>query len=97
MQQTIHIPKFLHEVHGKRATLSDVLMAHTFAIFITIITLYWSYNSGLSTVKLIVLGILAYDLSGGVLANFSKGTSNHYAASAKARRNFLWLHLLQPS
>ena len=97
MQQTINIPKFLHEVHGKQATLTDVILAHAFAAVITTLTLYWSMAMDMPVIKMIVLGILAYDLSGGVLANFSKGTSIHYAASAKARRNFLLLHILQPT
>ena len=97
MQKTINIPKILHEVHGKKAALSDVLLAHTFATIITAFTLYSALPLDLGLLKMIALGLLAYDLSGGVLANFSKGTSAHYAASAKARRNFLWLHILQPT
>jgi len=97
MQRTINIPKFLHEVHGEKARITDVMAAHAFAITVTVFTLYWSTGTELSTFKMILLGILAYDLSGGVLANFSKGTSDHYAASARARRNFLLLHVLQPT
>ena len=97
MQKTINIPKLLHEVHGKKAPLSDVLLAHSFATIITAFTLYTALPLDLGLLKMIALGLLAYDLSGGVLANFSKGTSAHYAASAKSRRNFLWLHVLQPS
>ena len=97
MQQTITIPKFLHEVHGEEARLTDVIMTHAFAIMATTTTLYWSMDTGFSTFKMVLLGILAYDLSGGVLANFSKGTSDHYAASAKARKHFLLLHILQPT
>ena len=97
MKQTIQIPTFLHEVHGERANPLDVILAHLFAVAVTFLTLYLSLDEGLPLIKLILLGILAYDLSGGVLANFSTGTSRHYAASAKARRNFLLLHILQPS
>ena len=96
MQRTIHIPKFLHEVHGEKASLIDVIAAHLFAVLATVLTLTRSLDLDWSPLKMVALGLLAYDLSGGVLANFSQGTSLHYAASGKARRNFLSLHVLQP-
>lgn len=97
MKKTILIPKFLHEIHGEKALLIDVLLTHIFAILVTSLVISLSWNSELSWFKLIILGILTYDLSGGVLANFSRGTSDHYASNAKARINFLRLHLLQPT
>jgi prepilin signal peptidase PulO-like enzyme (type II secretory pathway) len=44
-----------------------------------------------------VLIILALDIGGGVVANFTTGTNNYYAESLKKRYLFVVFHLLQPS
>jgi hypothetical protein len=44
-----------------------------------------------------MLTILARDLAGGILANFTTGTNYYYAASFQKRYLFVLFHLLQPS
>ncbi|MEM9324970.1 MAG: hypothetical protein AAGA85_04920 [Bacteroidota bacterium] len=96
MEATIKIPKALHEVHGHESSVTDVLLAHSLAVASTI-TVFWLSAAHLHTWQEILLGILTYDLVGGVVANFSRSTSSFYAASSKKRRGFLLLHLLQPT
>jgi prepilin signal peptidase PulO-like enzyme (type II secretory pathway) len=43
------------------------------------------------------LTLLALDIAGGVVANFTKGTNNYYAESLRKRYFFVLFHLLQPS
>jgi membrane glycosyltransferase len=44
-----------------------------------------------------MLTILALDIAGGVVANFTKGTNNYYAESLGKSYLFVFFHLLQPS
>ncbi|MEN0003510.1 MAG: hypothetical protein AAF798_05180 [Bacteroidota bacterium] len=96
MENTINVPKLLHEVHGEKAQLRDILLAHGLAIVSTA-TLIILGSEGMALWQKLLLGILTYDLVGGVVANFSYSTSIYYASSSKKRRGFLLLHLLQPT
>ena len=96
MENTIKVPKLLHEVHGQVANLRDIVLAHSLAIASTAAVLILG-TSGMALWQKVVLGILTYDLVGGVVANFSWSTSVFYAASPTKRRGFLLLHLLQPT
>ena len=70
------------------------MLAHSLAVVSTV-TVLWLTAASLHTWQIILLGILTYDLVGGVVANFSRSTSTFYAASTQKRRGFLLLHLLQ--
>ncbi len=96
MENTIKIPKALHEVHGEVSNLRDILFAHGLAIAATF-TLIMIGAENMATWQKVIMGILAYDLVGGVVANFSYSTSSYYAGSSKKRKGFLLLHLLQPT
>jgi hypothetical protein len=61
------------------------------------LTLQQKWNAEISTFKLILLTILALDIAGGVIANFTKGTNNYYSESLRKRYLFIFFHLLQPS
>ncbi|MEL7425629.1 MAG: hypothetical protein AAFN81_21740 [Bacteroidota bacterium] len=96
MKNTIKVPTLLHEVHGEVANARDIILAHGLAITSTAAVLALG-TAGMAIWQQILLGILTYDLVGGVVANFSFSTSTFYAASAQKRRGFLLLHLLQPT
>ncbi len=71
----VNIPSYLHELHGKQSSIFDLLVNYTTVISITSIIIYLGLNLSLTTFKLFILGILAFDLSGGVVSNFTDGTN----------------------
>ena len=97
MENTIQIPKALHEVHGERAAILDVILPHSLSILSSIYLLTIPPGADFGLVKSILLFILTYDLIGGVIANFSEGTSRFYAESTSRRFKFIALHVLQPT
>ncbi len=97
MKNTIEIPKMLHEVHGEQASRLDVLIPHGIALLASIYLLMIPPGMGFGLTKSVLLFILTYDLIGGVIANFTVGTSSFYAASASRRYKFIALHILQPT
>jgi hypothetical protein len=54
------------------------------------------WNVNISTIKKIILTILALDIGGGVVANFTTGTNKYYFDSLSKRYFFIFFHLLQP-
>ena len=94
MQNTVSIPKFLHEVHGKKSNWFDIGATHIVALLTVVATLFLTDEMGWKKWLLI---LLAYDLGGGVLANFTYSTKWYYDQSMKRRLVFLSLHFLQPA
>ena len=97
MEKTIQIPKALHEVHGERAAILDVILPHGLSIISSVYLLAIPPGMDFGLVKSVLLFILTYDLIGGVIANFSEGTSRFYAESRSRRFKFIALHVLQPT
>lgn len=96
MENSIQVPKMLHEIHGEASNLRDITITHLIAIASTIMVLILG-GQGLPVLQQVLLGILTYDLVGGGVANFSYSTSVYYAAQPKKRIGFNALHLLQPT
>jgi hypothetical protein len=92
----ITIPTYLHELHGKQASIFDLLVNYTTAIIATVIIFYLAWELSLATYKLIILGVLALDLAGGVVSNFTEGTNNYYLEKPKRRYVFIAFHVVQP-
>jgi len=92
----VAIPSYLHELHGKQASVFDLLVNYTTAIIATIIILYLAKDLSLEPYKLIILGVLALDLAGGVVSNFTEGTNNYYIEKPKMRYVFIAFHVVQP-
>lgn len=97
MENSIKIPRSLHKVHGEQATLWELVLVHSLSVVASVFLLVISPGANFDLVKSILLFLLTYDLIGGVVANFSEGTSRYYAESAQRRFKFLILHLLQPA
>lgn len=92
----ITIPSYLHELHGKQANIFDLVVNYTTAIIATLVILYLARDLSLATYKLIILGVLALDLAGGVVSNFTQGTNNYYIEKPKMRYVFIAFHVVQP-
>lgn len=96
LNRKVEIPLFLQELHGKEASVVDLFFTYLTAFVITGLILYSAIDVPMSIFKFILLGLLAFDLSGGIVANFTQGTTNYYAESHKRRYVFIGLHIIQP-
>ena len=96
LNSKVSIPSPLHEFHGKQASVLDLLLTYSIAVFTTIVMLHLAGNAFSEVYKFLVLGILAFDLSGGIVSNFTKGTTAYYRENLKARTVFIALHVIQP-
>jgi hypothetical protein len=93
----IQVHKFLFELFGRETTTFDLLSIVIGSLSFAGLTLALKWNAGISIFKLVILTILALDIAGGVVANFTAGTTNYYADSLRKRYFFVLFHLLQPS
>lgn len=95
--QKIEVHKFLRELFGRETTTFDLLAiiisSGSFAGLILMI----KWNADITVIKKIILTILALDIDGGIVANFTTGTNIYYAESLRKRYIFVLFHLLQPS
>jgi hypothetical protein len=92
----IRVHRFLSELFGRETTRFDLLAIIISAISFAALTLLLKWNVDISILKKITLTILALDIGGGVVANFTTGTNNYYAESSSKRYFFIFFHLLQP-
>ena len=95
--KVIFVQKHLHQLFGRQTTLFDILIIVGCAIAFASLTLTLIFNTDLSVIKKIIHTILALDIGGGVVANFTVGTNNYYAESLTRKYFFVFFHLLQPS
>ena len=93
----IQVHKFLSEVFGRETSMFDLLAIIICSISFAVLTLFVKWNADITITKKIILTILALDIGGGVVANFTTGTNNYYAESLRKRYLFVIFHLLQPS
>jgi hypothetical protein len=93
----IQVQKFLFDLFGRETTTFDLLAIVIGSLSFAGLTLALKWNADISIFKLIILTILALDIAGGVVANFTAGTTNYYAESSRKRYLFVLFHLLQPS
>jgi hypothetical protein len=93
----IQVHRYLAELFGRETTTFDLLVIVICSLSFAGLTLALKWNADISIFKLIILTILALDIAGGVVANFTAGTTNYYAESSRKRYFFVLFHLLQPS
>jgi len=93
----IKVHRFLGELFGRETTGFDLLAIIISSISFAALTLILKWNEDISILNKITLTILALDIGGGVVANFTTGTNNYYAESLSKRYFFILFHLLQPS
>jgi hypothetical protein len=93
----IQVHKFLGEVFGRETTTFDLLAIIISSVSFAVLTLFVKWNADITIIKKIILTMLALDIGGGVVANFTVGTNNYYAESLRKRYLFVLFHILQPS
>lgn len=92
----IQVHRVLRELFGRETTRFDLLAIIISSISFAILTLILNWNVDISIFKKIALIILAFDIGGGVISNFTPGTNNYYAESLRKRYLFILFHLIQP-
>ena len=93
----IKVHWFFRELFGRETTSFDLLAILIGSVSLAGLTLFFKWNADFSVIKKTVLTILALDIGGGVVANFTSGTNNYYAESLSKRYLFVLFHLAQPS
>jgi len=93
--KTVRIPSFFYELFGEKQTWIELVATLFFAVFGTVVVLMatWTEWSGLGAIKIILLILLYLDITGGVIANLSFGTNQHYSVSVKRRLIFIAIHV----
>jgi len=89
----IKVHRFLGELFGRETTGFDLLAIIISSISFAALTLILKWNEDISILNKITLTILALDIGGGVVANFTTGTNNYYAESLSKRYFFILFHL----
>lgn len=91
----IKIPKFFHEILGEFQTISSLVVIALFVLIsgFAIGILGYDEWTRLPLAKQIVTWFLCLDISGGVVANLTKGTDIFYAKHPRKRWIFIAIHL----
>jgi hypothetical protein len=97
--RTLRIPRLFHEFHGEEARLIDVVFTWAAALIAVGIVVLRPSTRPVATTwwQIAIVALIAGDLVGGVVANFSEGTDRYYAARPRLRVGFLLLHVVQPT
>ena len=91
------VHRLFHELFGRETTTFDLLAIVISSFSFAGLTLILKWNANISIIKIITLTILALDIAGGAVANFTKGTNNYYNESLSKRYFFVFFHLIQPT
>ena len=93
----IKVHRFFRELFGRETSIVDLSAIIICSVSFAGLTFLFKWNEDFSVIKKIILTILALDIGGGVVANFTSGTNDYYAESLRKRYLFVLFHLLQPS
>ncbi len=96
MDKIVKVPRFLYEIHGKNPTALDLWLTYAAGTIGGVVGVVLAYTSGIDLWKALLVGLLFFDIAGGVVANFTVSTRTYYGRSRRRRILFLCLHVLQP-
>lgn len=91
----LSIPSSLHDVLGERqsvASLALILLAMPLAVVAVLPALL-----AVEPWRAVIAALLVADIAAGAVANVTRGTNEHYAASARRRAVFLAVHVHLPA
>ncbi|MBM7541945.1 hypothetical protein [Amphibacillus cookii] len=91
----IKIPKFFHELLGEYQTKSSLVVIGVFVLISSFLMAVLGYDQWkeLLFIKQLVTWLLFLDISGGVLANLTKGTDLYYNDNHWRRWVFIAIHV----
>ena len=94
--QSINIPKYFHELHGKQASIVSLVLVYANAMFFGLFILYRIQPLELPTWKTILLFFIVADIAGGAVANFTTSTRQYYRENSQLQIPFLLMHIIHP-
>ena len=94
--KSIHIPKYLQELHGKQASVVSLVLVYTTALFFGFFISTIIQPLDLAVWKSILLFIIVADIAGGAVANFTTSTRQYYRENKQLQIPFLLLHIIHP-
>lgn len=91
---TLRIPPFLHDVFGESQTPAEILTIALFGLGLatTLFLAFPEMTQGVSLWRGVVAYLLVLDIGAGCVANFTRSTSNYYAARPQKRLLFIAIH-----
>jgi len=95
MQNTVKIPNFLYEIHGKKSNWIDIALPYLFGLICIGAITIMIENMGLSLEKKWTIIAIALDLGMGSISNFTYSTKKYYR-NRKCRILYLCLHIIHP-
>lgn len=95
MFKKIKIPKYLKYIHGDESDLLSILSIYFIGITSSFIFINLT-NFNIPLNANIALFLIMFDVSAGVIANFTYSTNNYYKKNKKISFIFLSLHILHP-
>jgi hypothetical protein len=98
MDSEARIPRILRLIHGKTASLFDVLLVYIVGAIFGVLALVFAYTrvESLPLWKAAILFVLAADVSGGAMACFSAGQGAYYESRPALRWGFIFIHFIEP-
>ena len=97
IDREIKIPKVFQELHGEKPYLSTLILVYLAGIGAASIVIAIILPEGLPTWKIIFVFILYFDIGGGVVANLSTSTNQHYQGKTRLRVGLFLLHIIHPA
>ncbi|MCE9647195.1 MAG: hypothetical protein K8S20_14455 [Chloroflexi bacterium] len=95
---TLRMPSYLHDVFGESQSIGElvaiVLFGTGFATFLFVS--FPEMTQGMPLWRSVIAYLLVMDVAAGSIANFTRSTSNYYAARDKQRLVFIAIHVHIP-
>lgn len=96
----IVIPKFLHDIHGEKTSLFDMLLTYSGGLISlsVVVLIYAQSEISVAYWKLLLLALISADIGAGAIANFTKGTNLYYSGADKRKNRIIFIisHFIHP-
>lgn len=96
LQKEVNIPRALREIHGERSRVSTLILVYLSGLLIAGIMVWQAAALALPWWKTALLALMFLDIGGGVVANFSTSTNQHYQQNPRLRLPFIIMHVIHP-
>jgi len=97
LNSKVRVYRFFQIIFGRETTVFAIFAIIGTSLLTSILVLLFKLSTETSIIKTVLLTIIAGDLAGGVIANFTRGTNNYYyGESLRKRYLFVLFHLIQP-
>ncbi|MEK3884605.1 hypothetical protein [Paenibacillus sp. PL2-23] len=91
----VRIPAYLHEIFGREQSVIAIITILTFgtACAAVLFSIYPSIHEELPLWRSLFAYLLVFDVLCGCIANFTRSTSDYYAAHPRKRLLFIFVHV----